>query len=297
MKHRASLLCATAMLGLGAATVMIGQARAADLPSRKAPPPVPAATSDWTGFYAGVDAGYVWDGSAAMQLSAYQTGFNNLRQPTFTSYAYMPGAVAYLNNSGGVFGGHAGYLKQFGLFVVGAEAELETPLGGNTKTATFPVAPLALPGAPATVAQIGTDWKLSFGGVGKLGVTLVPNWLVYGKAGYAGLQTGSSVLGGSAFAIANGFGTSAPLWSGWQAGGGVEWMTGLPGFSVNLEYMHKDFGSHTVAAAGLQYGATPAIVSVLQTQFLGQKHFAANKVSVGVSYHFNGLFGSALPFN
>jgi len=295
MTHKFGLLCAVSVLSLGAAFGMLGEARAADLPSHKSPlAATPAVLPVWDGIYAGVDAGYVWDSSAAMQLSAYQTGWTNLGQPTFTSYTALPGATAYLNNSGGVWGGHLGYMKQFGLFVVGAEGQLETPLGGNSKTVTFPAGSLAILGAPATIAQIGTDWKLAFGGTGTVGVSIIPNWLFYLKGGYAGLQTGSSVLGGSAFQIANGFGTSAPLWSGWQAGGGVEVML-IPGWSVRAEYLHKDFGNHTVAAAGLQYGQTPATIAALQTQFLGQKHFAANEVKVGVSYHFNSLFGGTPP--
>ena len=292
--NRLPLLVAAAAFGLGAASIMLGQARAADLPARKAAPAIPAPlASPWDGFYAGVNAGFVWDASPSMALSAYQTGFSSTTLlPVYATYGWAAGATAYLNNSGGVFGGHAGYDKTFGNFLVGAEGNFETPLGGNGKAVTFPVAPLAIPGAMPTIAQIGTDWKFGFGGTGRVGYLITPNWLIYAKGGLAALQTGSSVTGGSAMSIANGYGTSAPLWVGYQVGGGVEWMTGLPGWSVKAEYLYENFGTHHVSAAGLQYGATPALISTVQTQYLGSKTFAENKVQVGLTYHFNSLFGA-----
>jgi len=292
--NRLPLLLAATALGLGAASIMLGQARAADLPSRKAAPAIPAPTvAPWDGFYAGVSAGYVWDASPSMQLSAYQTGFSSTTlNPVYAPYGWAAGATAYLNNSGGVFGGNAGYNKTFGNFLVGVEGNFETPLGGNGKSVTFPTAPLVIPGALPTIAQIGTDWKFAFGGTGRVGYLITPTWLVYAKGGLAALQTGSSVTGGSATSIAYGYGSTAPLWVGYQVGGGVEWMTGLPGWSVKAEYLYENFGSHNVAAAGLQYGATPAIFSTVQTQYLGHKTFAENKVAIGLTYHFSALFGS-----
>ena len=276
------------------AAVIASPAFSADLPSRKAAPVIPAPTvSPWDGFYAGVDAGYLWDASPSMALSAYQTGFSSTTlKPVYATYGWATGATAYLNNSGGVFGGHAGYNKTFGSWLIGAEGNFETPLGGNGKSVVFPVAPLAIPGAQPTIAQIGTDWKFGFGASARIGMLVTPNWLVYAKGGAAFVQTGSSVTGGSAMSIANGYGSPAPLWAGWQAGGGVEWMTGLPGWSVKAEYLYENFGAHHVSAAGLQYGATPALISTVQTQYLGSKTFAENKFTVGLTYHFNALFGA-----
>ena len=285
---RKILLASVALAALSA------PAFAADLPSRKAAPYAPASTtSPWDGFEAGIHAGYVWDASPSMALSAYQTGFSSTTlRPVYATYGWAAGATAYLNNSGGVFGGHAGYNKTFGNFLVGAEGEFETPLGGNGKAVTFPVAPLALPGAQPTIAQIGTDWKFAFGAAGRVGYLITPSWLIYVKGGAEFLQTGTSVTGGSAMSIANGYGSTAPLWAGWQVGAGAEWMTGLPGWSVRAEYLYENFGTHHVSAAGLQYGQAPALISTVQTQYLGQKTFAENKVKIGLTYHFSALFGA-----
>jgi len=48
------------LLTSAALAVLTGSAFAADLPTKKAPPAPPAPAPVWTGFYAGVNAGYGW---------------------------------------------------------------------------------------------------------------------------------------------------------------------------------------------------------------------------------------------
>ncbi|MEA2857597.1 MAG: outer rane immunogenic protein, partial [Methylobacteriaceae bacterium] len=54
-------------------TCLVGSALAADLPSRKAPPPAPyispVAISSWTGFYVGVNAGGTFNASSNIALT------------------------------------------------------------------------------------------------------------------------------------------------------------------------------------------------------------------------------------
>jgi len=101
------LLSTVALIGL---TVT---AAAADLPSRHAPamvaPVVPVFT--WTGFYVGVNAGYGWGNDD-------NRGF---------------GLVNRGNDDGGFVGGaQLGYNYQMGMFVLGAEADLQyADLGSN----------------------------------------------------------------------------------------------------------------------------------------------------------------------
>jgi outer membrane immunogenic protein len=77
-------------------------ALAADLPTRKAPPPPTPAYAPpaftWTGFYIGVNGGY---------------GFGDLTKSNFGS------------PSGGLVGGTAGYNYQIGQFVAGVEGDLD----------------------------------------------------------------------------------------------------------------------------------------------------------------------------
>src|SRR6478735_4356471 len=110
-KHILNLLAGTAALALATSA-----ATAADLPAPMAPPPpivIPAFT--WTGFYAGVNAGWGWrdTNNEVVYLS-----------PGLGS----PGLVGTLSTSGGddggfTGGGQIGYNWQAGSFVLGAEAD------------------------------------------------------------------------------------------------------------------------------------------------------------------------------
>jgi outer membrane immunogenic protein len=104
------LLSGTTALALVAST-----AQAADMPSRYAPAPaydaMPAFT--WTGFYAGVNAGYGWS-----------TGTSRYYDPAF-------GYVGSSSNGGFVGGGQVGYNYQMGAFVIGAETDIQYASVGN----------------------------------------------------------------------------------------------------------------------------------------------------------------------
>lgn len=93
------LIASTALVALSFGAV------AADLPSRSAPvaaPFVPAAPAfTWTGFYAGVNAGYAWGDFTGNGGSLFDDG------------------------DGFVAGGQLGYNVQLGQFVVGLETDLQ----------------------------------------------------------------------------------------------------------------------------------------------------------------------------
>jgi outer membrane immunogenic protein len=103
------LLSSAALLGLTAG------AMAADLPSTAAPAPmiaVPIFT--WTGFYVGVNAGYGWSSN--------------------DDATFVPGVgVVDADDDGGFVGGaQIGYNHQIGMFVLGAEADIQwADIGGN----------------------------------------------------------------------------------------------------------------------------------------------------------------------
>jgi outer membrane immunogenic protein len=88
---------------------------AADLPTRKGPPPAPivyAPPFSWTGFYVGVNGGY---------------GIGD-----FSSF----GSTVFGHPDGGLVGGTAGYNYQIGQFVIGAEGDLDWADLQNTRTFT-----------------------------------------------------------------------------------------------------------------------------------------------------------------
>lgn len=99
-------------------------AQAADLPSRKAPPPVytqPVSAFDWTGFYVGANVGYGW-------MDPYNKGV-----------AFAPGGLA--DPHGGIVGGgQIGYNYQFSpLFVAGIETDFQgSSVGGGITARNTP---------------------------------------------------------------------------------------------------------------------------------------------------------------
>jgi outer membrane immunogenic protein len=261
-------------------------ARAADLPSAKvAPAPLVVPATSWTGLYFGVSGGYAFDSSPIMNLEAYNSGVGT----TFQPYAYASGASAALNNRAFIFSPNIGANYQAGSWVLGAEASADLPVGGDEKSVTF-ATPAILAGFPA-VAQIGSGWSFRLDGTGKVGWLVTPTLQAYVGGGPSMLKTNSSVYAGSPYNVASGFGTQGPTFMGWHAKGGVEWMA-APGWSVKLEYDHADWGSHTVAGAGLLYGATPAWFAAQQSQFMGTKRFTEESVRVGLTYHTNFLGGN-----
>jgi outer membrane immunogenic protein len=109
-----SVLAATAVLGCSAA------ASAADLPYRAAPPPyVPPPMFTWTGFYAGVNAGYVFDNDTRIRVlggTGTATGLGTTRPTSIRS-----------SDDGFTGGGQIGYNWQFGAgsgIVIGVEADI-----------------------------------------------------------------------------------------------------------------------------------------------------------------------------
>jgi outer membrane immunogenic protein len=243
------------------ATVTAGSALAADLPSRKGPPPAylpPPPLMTWTGFYVGLNAGGVW--------SANGSNPNNLAPYTNTvagGVVFLPGSTGGSNAGGFVGGGQIGYNYQLNSIVVGAEADFQgtTMSGSAAPWAVYPAAAPAgslwWPLAPAG-ANVALNW---FGTVrGRAGFLFTPTLLVYGTAGFAYGGVYNSFTGGS------------NTRTGWTAGGGVEWMF-LPNWSAKGEYLFTDLD-----AGGVQNWWGQAGV---------RRHPEFHTVRAGVNYHFN----------
>jgi outer membrane immunogenic protein len=219
----------TRLLGLLAATALttagISAASAADLPSRAAPAPVfaPVPVFTWTGFYAGVNAGWGWnngDDATSVAVPAEAVGVGS-----------VAGTITFEDDDddGFVGGGQIGYNYQFGTFVVGVEADLQwADLGGSDGTATFPAQWAAYDFEPAGAAG-GIDW---FGTVrARLGVAF-DRALIYATGGlaYGGSDDDNDF-----------FDNDDDVRTGWTLGAGVEYAftnnltAGIEGLWVNLD--------------------------------------------------------------
>jgi outer membrane immunogenic protein len=212
------LLAGVALTGL----LTAGAASAADLPSRRvapaAPAPVIAAIPvfTWTGFYAGVNAGYGW-------------GTNN------NDSVFIPG-VGYTdfdNNDDGGFvgGGQIGYNLQLGSFVVGVETDLQfADIGGGNGHGFH------------NGVHHGNGGGLDYFGTvrARLGVA-IDRALVYATGGFAyGGGDNGGCYAGTAF-VGCGDDTS----NGYTLGGGVEFAV-TNNLTVKVEglYVNLDRGGN-----------------------------------------------------
>jgi outer membrane immunogenic protein len=326
MKHAISLTTLALLLSAGGAL-------AADLPSRKAEPllPPPPPPPMWTGFYAGLNAGYgfgssnnittatpAWDEYASTYFNTWRVA--NL-QGTFGAIQAANSGQATANLSGFAGGGQIGYNYQWGQsFLIGLEADIQgAGIRGSGRYAgaavdTYRMGMMNMPHADRQVfgygnIQANLDW---FGTVrGRLGYLFTPTLLVYGTGG---LTYGGATANANYVSVTNwintgmlnfpysqtgiGAGRASTTLVGWNAGGGLEWMF-MPSWSLKAEAFYYNLGNLNVQG----YAATPA--SGLPAQMgtvIGEAQalFPTSRVSVngviaraGVNYHFN--WGSAAP--
>ncbi|KAF2991961.1 outer membrane beta-barrel protein [Methylocystis sp. MJC1] len=280
-----------------ALALVAGSALAADLPSRKAPPPVfvpPAPSFTWNGLYGGVNIGY-----------GFGAGSNATGGFIYPSPSAAPGFAAAWNSpqnlNGVTGGGQIGYNFQFSPWlVVGAEADIQAAdinsqsnvVGATTSPSTVFAATRA--GGPILHSAFvnsakSVDW---WGTVrGRIGVTLPswPNLLVYGTGGFAYGQVDQTVsvadifltgpVGGAVIGRAKSFGTK----TGWTAGGGVEWSPlAFPAWSLKVEYLYTDLGSTNVLIPGV---LTTFVVPGWAGTHSSPTQF--HTVRAGLNWHFN----------
>ncbi|MBM6580844.1 porin family protein [Microvirga sp. BT689] len=183
------------LLGLVAATALstatVSAASAADLPVRAAPPaPIIAAAPifTWTGFYAGVNAGWGWrsDDEESVVLAP--------------APGVVPGTLIFPDSGDGGFTGGAqiGYNYQIGSFVIGLETDIQWADTDEGEAVRFVPAGGGGLFVPGTFDNNLSDW---FGTVRARAGVAFDRVLIYATGGLAYSDNST----------------------GWVAGGGVEW--------------------------------------------------------------------------
>ncbi|QRM35839.1 outer membrane protein [Microvirga sp. VF16] len=227
----------TRLLGLLAATAIttagLSAASAADLPSRVAPAPVfaPVPVFTWTGFYAGVNAGWGWRDS---------------NRETVVLGGDVPGTLFFPDNGDGGFTGGAqiGYNYQIGSFVIGLETDIQWADTDQDENVAF--IPAGLPGTfvPGEFRSNLSDW---FGTVRARAGVAIDRVLIYATGGLA----------------------YSDDTTGWVAGGGVEWALpvnwfgssavtfGLEGLWLSFDEDDDDFGTGFVGTFTPAGGGAP----------------------------------------
>ena len=203
MKKLAVITAAVAALGF------VTSAYAADMPAKMAykAPMAPPVVWNWTGCYVGVNAGGVW-GKSHLNVPAYPFPDHDINASSITG------------------GGQVGCNYQVQQFVFGVEGNWNAmhlssdTLSGNGGTERF-----------------AATWNWDASLRGRFGYAFAGTpWMVYatGGAAWADLSNASYVP------VAGG--TWSSVFSGWTAGGGVEYMW-TRNWILGLEYRYSAYQS------------------------------------------------------
>jgi outer membrane immunogenic protein len=190
---------------LPALLLLTSAAQAADLGWNSGPSPIysPTPAAGWTGFYAGVNAGYDWG--------------------TLTRRPTIGGAQTENNTSGGQFGVQAGYNMDMGGFVLGGEADLQWSNVGHTQDIA------GVGSFKAGMDVYGTirgRAGMSFGQV-----------MPYVTAGFAAGRGTASVTNGGGVTT-----SQSATHMGWTVGAGLE-AQATENISIKAEYLYVDLGT------------------------------------------------------
>jgi outer membrane immunogenic protein len=185
---------------------------AADLPSRKGPPPAPvyyAPPFSWTGFYVGINGGY---------------GFGDVNGNNFAA----GGGPVFGRPEGGMVGGTAGYNYQVGQFVLGAEGTLDwADLNKGRTFADGSSDSLKVNSVANILARVGFAYDRT---------------LFYVAGGYAGADVHAGNFNDAATGIS--YGGSSGWANGYAIGGGIEYAI-TNNISVKGEYIFSQLDSKT----------------------------------------------------
>jgi outer membrane immunogenic protein len=243
--------------GIGLASILTAAtAIAADMPTKAAAPSVAAPIYDWTGSYAGVNAGGVW-GSSSDNWIADPIIFNPSIPATGT-HTFEP--------DGFIGGGQLGYNYQMNNLVLGGEADMN-----YTGLSASRFAPIPPPFANTVGGSVTSNWLATFRG--RLGIAN-NGLLLYLTGGLAVANV--KYLDGTVFnrpiPATN---SSSSTQTGWIIGGGAEYAVSQS-WSLKGEYLHVDLGEET------NTGINSVVGNIPQISFT--HHLTENIARLGLNY-------------
>ena len=245
----------------------IGTALAADLRLPiKAPVMAPVAVYNWTGFYAGVNAGYSWGrdpyditGTTSTRTRVFRAF--GLPAETLISDVTAPGPAFASSGTadidGAVAGGQIGYNWQASSWVFGLETDIQWT--GQKGSTAF----CLTVGCPLGSFVANADYHLRWFGTlrARAGILIDPRVLLYvtGGLAYGQVETDytAGILGLPLAAT-----SSSTTRAGWTIGGGIEGALSN-NWTVKAEYLYMDLGT---LASGTLAGTGTVITPNLPTQ-------------------------------
>jgi len=194
--------------------------------------PSPAASTDWRGFYVGLNAG-----ASRLSGDVSTTGTNaGAFGPVLFAEVIRYGAGSLTPDNRFTGGLQAGYNFQWGIFVYGIETDFNYLKTEATREVSIP----STVGINFTHHKdtVSTDWLYTLRP--RVGIVAGP-YLFYATGGLALTTiTYEHVYNGSPVGTIEQTSTSETK-AGWTAGGGVELSRG--NWSLKAEYLYADFGS------------------------------------------------------
>jgi outer membrane immunogenic protein len=281
------------------ATIASTSALAVDLPV-KAPPPLPTSVYSWTGWYAGLNAGYAWSDHAPIDVVGtpnFASVLNGAPQGLAGAVAGATTSIPVGNGRGFIVGSQVGYNYQFKNVVAGLEADIQglSGIGSGTtaNTVPFPGFPPLVINTTITTAK-SVDW---LGTVrGRLGVIIAPTILAYATGGLAygeakaDINFMQQVSGAPNCTVCapygfRGTGTGQTR-TGYALGAGVEWVVASQ-WTGKLEYLHYDLGAASSFGAATNFFQLASNVPYYIVGTSASTRFSGDIVRVGVSHQFH----------
>jgi outer membrane immunogenic protein len=230
-------------------------ALAADIPV-KAPvykAPVAAPIYNWTGFYVGGNAGYVWSADDSYTLTGTDTGAGGFGSEL--ADGTVPSSFS-VSPSGFIGGVQAGYNFQSANWVYGIETDIQWTNAKDdfSVTSTNPLRSIITTSGSRELKWLGTFR-------GRAGMTVAPMAMLYVTGGLAYGQNDLTVASvcPTCTPARNVSATSSKTSAGWTIGGGWEWALDSR-WSVKGEYLYYDLGNNDATIA-YNYGANTSTMT------------------------------------
>ena len=278
-------------------TILSTSALAKDLPV-KAPPPPPAPVYSWSGWYAGLNAGYAWSNHTSIDVVGtpnFGSALNGAPQGLAGAVAGATTSIPVGNGGGFIVGSQVGYNYQFRSVVAGLEADIQglsgIGSGSTANTVPFPGFSTLVINTTITSAK-SVDW---LGTVrGRLGVTIAPTILAYATGGlaYGEVKTDinftQQVVGPlCTVCVPYGFRSTGETRTGYALGAGVEWVIASQ-WTGKVEYLHYDLGAVSSSGAATNIAQPPAPnVPYYTVGTSASTRFSGDIVRVGLSHQFH----------